>query len=343
MRVEITKKPKSVVFIKGSILAEDFDAHIQSVTRKFVEDAELPGFRKGKAPERMVVEKIGEAHLLEEAAEEALQKAYSGILQEHTLDAIGRPQIRITKLARGNALEFEVETAVLPEVTLPDYKEIAKTINAVPMETITVTDEEVQKTIEWLQKSRLPQEPNQKTEATSLPPLTDEFAESLGNFKTVEELKNAIRENMTLEKRQKARDKRRGEILESMSEKASVETPDILVDTEKRNMMLELKSGVESMGMEWNTYLTHIKKTEDNMLTDLQKDAERKALHSLVLRSIAEKEHIEPTSDECNAWAYQYLMSRPENEKNDLDPARVAEYAYGVLKNQKVFEFLETC
>ncbi len=344
MQIEITKKPKSVVFIKGSLPAEDFDAHIKHVTDHFVSEAELPGFRKGKAPEKMVAEKIGEAALLEEAAEEALKKEYPAILKEHTIDAIGQPQIRITKLARGNALEFEAEISVLPAVPVPDYKKLTKIINEKPAEDVSVSNEEIQKSIEWLQSSyaKASEDKSVNKRLTELPPLTDEFAQSLGNFKTVADLQTAIRENMLFEKKEKAREKRRMELLNSIAEKTTVEIPDILIDAEKQKMLAEIKSGVTSMGMEWAAYLDHIKKTEDDLVKDLQKDAERRAHHSLVLREIAEQEHIDPTTDECNAWAYQYLMARPEHEKKDIDPQRVAEYAYGVIRNQKVFEFLES-
>lgn len=337
--MEITKKPKSVVLIKGSLLAEDFDAYIKQVTEKFVADAELPGFRKGKAPEKMVVEKIGESALLEEAAEEALGKTYLAILKKHAIDAIGRPAIRITKLARGNALEFEAETAVLPEITLPDYKEIAKMKNAAPKEEIAVSDEELRQTMDLLRKSRSPSH----TTSEESPELTDEFAQSVGKFKTVDELKNAIRENIKFEKEEKARDKRRGELVDAVREKSILEPPDVLILAEKEKMLTELRRGVESMGMEWSVYISHIKKTEDDLKNEWQKDAQRRVQSALVLREIAAKEHIKPSEDECNAWAYHYLMRLNENEKKDVDLARVSEYAYGVIRNQKAFEFLEQC
>ena len=72
MQTEVTKQPKSSVLVKGSLTAEEFDAYIKEVTKKFVAEAELPGFRKGKAPEKMVAQKIGESAILEEAANEAL-------------------------------------------------------------------------------------------------------------------------------------------------------------------------------------------------------------------------------------------------------------------------------
>lgn len=336
MHIELLKKPKSTVLVKGSLLAEEFNVHIQQVTQHVVAEAELPGFRKGKAPEKMVVEKMGEATLLEEAASEALSKVYPTILKEHHIDAIGRPHIRITKLARGNPLEFEADIAVVPEIMLPNYKDTAKKKNAEPKEEITIPDEELNKTIDWLQKSRAAKN-GQTTE------LTDEFAQSLGAYKTVADLKTAIRENMKFEKEQKAHDKQHMELLDAVCEKSVLEIPDILVVSEKEKMLAELKANTEHMGMTWDTYLSHIKKTEEHMKNEWQIDAEKRVKSALVLREIAKRETIEPSDDELNAWVYNYLASRDESEKQNIDPVRVKEYAYGVLRNIKVFEFLEKC
>src|SRR3989338_9154448 len=337
MQIEVIKKPKSIFVVKGSLSVEEFNAHIQHVTWRFVEEAELPGFRKGKAPEKMVIEKIGETALLEEAANDALRAVYPTILKENTIDAIGRPQIRITKLARGNPLEFEAEIATLPEITLADYKDIAAKKNAEPKEEIMVPDEELHKTIDWLRKSR-----SKKTDPEQLPELTDEFAQSLGAYKTVEELKNAIRENMKFDKEQKANDKRRMELLEAISEASSMEIPDILVESEKDKIAAELKNGIERMGMQWDTYLTHIKKKEEELRTEWQEDAQKRVRNALALKEIAKRESIEPSDDELNAWAYQYMAQMDEAEKKGLDIERVKDYAYGVIQNQKVLEYLES-
>jgi len=67
--------------------------------------------------------------ILEEMAELALSKIYPEIIIKEKIDAIGRPEISITKLAKDNPLEFKIITSVLPEVKLGDYKKIAKEIN----------------------------------------------------------------------------------------------------------------------------------------------------------------------------------------------------------------------
>ena len=56
----------------------------------------------------------------------ALSEYYPKILEENKIDAISRPEISITKLARKNPLGFKIKTATMPEMKLPDYKQIAK-------------------------------------------------------------------------------------------------------------------------------------------------------------------------------------------------------------------------
>jgi len=88
-------------------------------------------------------------------------------------------------------------------------------------------------------------------------------------------------------------------------------------------------------------YLTHIKKKEEELRNEWQSDAEKRVRSAMVLREIAKNESIEPTEDELNAWAYQYLAQTEESEKKNLDLERVKDYAYGVIRNKKVLEFLE--
>ncbi len=97
--------------------------------------------------------------ILEEMAEQAIQKIYPSILEEHKIDAIGRPQIAITKIAKGSDLEFKIHTAVLPEMDLPDYKKLAQTQNKKEEfnKEIVVDEKEVDKTILELRRMRAEQ------------------------------------------------------------------------------------------------------------------------------------------------------------------------------------------
>src|SRR3989338_3577779 len=128
MRVKVNKLPKSEVEIEGELPVEIFESYFAPALKKLGGDLEVPGFRKGKAPENILLANLGEMKILEEMAALAFGEHYPKILEENKIEAIGRPEIAITKLARNNPLGFKIKTAVLPEVKLPDYKKIAKRV-----------------------------------------------------------------------------------------------------------------------------------------------------------------------------------------------------------------------
>ena len=124
----------------GEIAAEVFDGYRKHALEHVGGNLEIPGFRKGKAPESIIEKNVPEMAILEEMANHAIMDIYPKLLGEHKVEAIGSPMVQITKIARGNPLGFVIKTAVMPEVTLPDYKKIAKAENK--NESTDVTDEE---------------------------------------------------------------------------------------------------------------------------------------------------------------------------------------------------------
>ena len=123
--IKLNLLPEREIEIVGTITAEKMGFMRQKALKRMAETLEVDGFRKGNVPEAIVAQKVGQMRLLEAAAEIALSEEYPNILEEHKIDAIGRPEISITKIGQGSAMEFKVKTALLPEVKLTDYKKIA--------------------------------------------------------------------------------------------------------------------------------------------------------------------------------------------------------------------------
>jgi len=157
--INIKKLPKSEIEIEGEIEKDIFESYFDKAIKKIGEKIELPGFRKGKIPEKVLLSHVKEIQILEEMAELALSEHYPKIIEKETIEAIGRLDIAITKLARNNPLGFKIKVAVLPEIKLGDYKKIAKKIlsEIKPEEkNITVSDEDLENTINDIRKSRAP-------------------------------------------------------------------------------------------------------------------------------------------------------------------------------------------
>ena len=155
--LEIKLLPNSEVEVIGEISAEIFMSGRNAAVKEFSEKVEMDGFRKGKIPEDVMIKKLGMDIVLEKMAVIALEKEYPKIIKEYKIKAIGRPEITLTKVAENNPLGFKIKTSILPDITLPDYKKIARKVSALSAETlagVAATDEDVNKTIESLRKSK---------------------------------------------------------------------------------------------------------------------------------------------------------------------------------------------
>jgi FKBP-type peptidyl-prolyl cis-trans isomerase (trigger factor) len=100
------------------------------VIEGYVKSAELPGFRQGKAPKKLVEEKIDKDHLREDTLKKLLPEAYVEAVKEHNLRPILNPKIHVQKLENDKDWEFTAFTAEAPEITLGDYKDAVKKVTA---------------------------------------------------------------------------------------------------------------------------------------------------------------------------------------------------------------------
>lgn len=151
---EVTKEAGSQVKISGEIPFAELEKERSAAIKTLGKNVKVDGFREGHVPENLLVERIGEMGILGEMAERALAKVYPVVLKENKIDAIGYPQIQITKIAADNPLGFTATVAVVPEITLPDYKTIASEQNK-DSESVEVTDEDVEKQIKDIQRQKI--------------------------------------------------------------------------------------------------------------------------------------------------------------------------------------------
>jgi len=138
---KVTKEENSQVKIEGEIPFETLEKHRAKAIKNYGKDMEIDGFRKGHVPDAEVVKRVGEMGILSEMAERAIAEAYPEACKHHKVDAIGYPQLQITKIAEGNPLGFTATVAVMPDITLPDYNMIAAEVNKDKASTEVTTEE----------------------------------------------------------------------------------------------------------------------------------------------------------------------------------------------------------
>lgn len=151
MEVKQKKLANSQIELEFEITAEEFKEHIQHALEHLKQHVKVDGFREGKAPASMVEDKIKPEALLMEAGDHAVQHVYLDYIKESKLEPVGQPEVSILKIAQGSPFAFKAVITVLPEVELPDYKVIAKVVKG---KEITVTEEEILDSINYMQKTR---------------------------------------------------------------------------------------------------------------------------------------------------------------------------------------------
>ena len=138
MSLQVEKMEKNMAKLTIEVAAEDLEKAMQNAYQKAKGRISIPGFRKGKAPRKMIEQMYGKGVFLEDAVNALIPEHYSKALAECDLEIVSQPTIDITQAEPGKALIFTAEVATKPEVTLGDYKGVE-----VPKTEINVTDEDV--------------------------------------------------------------------------------------------------------------------------------------------------------------------------------------------------------
>ena len=138
MSLQVEKLEKNMAKLTIEVSAEDLDKAMEKAYQKQKSRISLPGFRKGKAPRKMIESMYGKGVFMEDAVNSLVPQEYSKAIADCDLEIVSQPEINVTQMEPGKALIFTADVATKPEVTLGDYKGVE-----VPKTEIAVTDEEV--------------------------------------------------------------------------------------------------------------------------------------------------------------------------------------------------------
>lgn len=371
----VTKEAGSQVKIVGEIPFAELENERKAAIKALGAGVELDGFRKGNVPEAMLVKHIGEMAILGEMAERTISHMYPHIIEAHDIDPIGHPKIEITKLAKDNPLGLTMTVATMPEVKLPDYKKLASGINK-EKASKEVTDEEVEKQINEILRQKMaydriqdkarknadktPIDAEEKAGAKEgettpeevvetekdfsklpLPELTDELVKGLGQpgqFTDVADFKTKIREHLTIQKAQDVEANHRAKLTDTIIAGSTIELPEILIESELHQMFAQMNEDLGRSNLKMDDYLSHIKKTKEDLKKDWTPAAEKRAKLQLILNEIAKKDKIIADAELVKKQVEEILK-----QYKDADPHRVATYVSSVLTNNAVMKMLEEC
>lgn len=309
------------------------------------EQVKIDGFRPGHVPEKVLLEKVGEYSVTEEAVRTYIDSAFSDIIVESKQIPVNQPQIVITKLAVGEDAELKITFATPPVIDMGDYKKIAKKHNKEKVsEAEKATEEEIDAMLLDLRKTvahndyHTNHDDHGHTHGEIEPvALDDDFAKKVGPFTTVAEVRDAAIKNIEETKQQKSLEKFRVGMIDEIIADTKVEYPPFFLTTELNIMIEELKNDLARMNIAFPMYLEEIKKTEEQLRDERKEIADKRVKTQLILSKISVLEDMKPDETLVSSQVADILKMHPTAEKEN-----VRAFVERFEMNQLVWKYLES-
>ena len=410
---------KNELKLTFTVEAAKFDEAIMKVFKQSAKYFNIPGFRKGKAPYKIVERYYGANIFYEDAFNELVPEVYDEEIKANKIDAVSKPHIDVVQMEKGKDLIFTAIVATRPEVKLGKYKgiEIKKVEYKVEDKDIehelghmaehnsrmvTVEDRPVKDgdstTIDFEGfvdgkafeggkaegqqlvigsntfipgfedqiigmkigeekdiQVKFPEEYFSKDlagkDATfhvklhaisvkEMPKLDDEFAKDVSEFDTLAELKADIKEKLEKENKDKAKAEMENAAIDAVIANTKLEVPEGMIDLEIDDMVENINQRLQYQGMNIETYLKMLGKTESQLREEFKPDAKKNVETRLILNQIVEDEKLKADEDYINGeltkMAEQYKRDLEELKKNE----NLVEYLDKASKNEQAVKFL---
>ena len=126
MKTESEKLSPTRVKLTVEVPFDELKPAVEAATKKIADQVQIPGFRKGKVPSKLVEQRFGRPAIMQEAVNDALPDFYQQAAAEAELKPVGRPEVEVTEIpgldgTEDGELRFTVEQDVRPEIALPDF------------------------------------------------------------------------------------------------------------------------------------------------------------------------------------------------------------------------------
>lgn len=346
--VQVTRDESAwEVELKAELPAETVQKYRASALKGIQRDAQLDGFRKGKAPEDAIVRVYGEGAIMRAAAEEAIQHELPELFAKQDFVIVDTPRVTTGEPEAGKPLAFSARAALAPDITLADYKKISEKHKGQEEDT-TVSDEEHTEALTHLRRERLridkvesgtePQkasEESRSAELKDLPELDDAFVQSLG-YPDAATFSVAVRTNLGNEKKMRSQEKKRTAIIDELVAGSTIRYPRALLEYELDDMEARMQEDLSRIGQTFESYLAQIKKTREEIRETWKEGADKRAKVRLILGKIAQEEKIEPEHKDVE---HELTHAREHYPQANVQALR--SHIVHMMRNELVLRYLE--
>ncbi len=373
--------------------AEQFEEAVQKAYLKMRKNVTVPGFRKGKAPRKMMEKMYGEGVFYEEAVDYLLNHTYADAVDESGIEPVDRPEIEVKQIGNGESFIYTATVTVKPEVTLGEYKGVS----AEKVE-YTVSDEDVNTEIQNMRERAarfvdITDKPVEEGNVAIIdfegfvdgkafeggkgenynltigsgqfipgfeeqligknledafdvnvtfpedyhaqelagkeavfkvkingikvkeyPELDDEFAKDVSEFDTLAELKQATKDRLEENAKNRTLREQADKVLDVVTDNATVDIPEVMVTNKVKEYEQDMRYRISSQmpGITFEQYLEYTGSTLDDFRESMKDRAWKDVKTSLVLEQVAKEEKVEVTDTdiegEMEKLAKQYSM-----------------------------------
>lgn len=274
MKTEIKKIDKHKTKISVEVGPEVVSKKLEDVYSRIAKDAQVPGFRKGKAP-RDVLEKHYQGLASEQLIKELVPESYGEAVEKESLAVLNYPQISEVKLEDGK-LSFNALVEIKPEIIFKkDYKGIK-----IEYKRVLVSEEDLRRRLDSLKESR-------KSEK-----LDDDFARGLA-YPSLEDLKQALNKQIFLEQENRQQVRIEESIVNFLIDNTSFDIPQSLVRQQLNELVERQKIDLVLKGVPKEK----VEEQDSSLRKNLEPQAEKQIQVYLILEAIAKKEKISPDKE----------------------------------------------
>src|SRR5919197_4113727 len=396
MRTSVTELGDSRVRVDVGIEPDTVERRVERAARQLAGDMRVPGFRKGKVPAQLVIQRVGREAVLEQALRDSLPEWYERALLDTGITPVGEPELNVPSLpGAGEELSFSIEVAVRPAAKLGEYQglEVGRGEVEVPEEAVQAELDRLREGFASLNPVDRPAatgdlvvidysgtvggEPFEGSEATDLmvelgaesllpefdralvgatagdqvtvdvqfppdhrpeslagkqasfavtvkevrekklPELNDEFAAEASEFETLAELRDELRGRIAAALESRIEAEFREAAVDAAAGAAQIDLPRELIHARAHEMWERLARTLSARGASAEAYLRMQGKTREQVVTELESDAERALRREATLAAVADAEGIDVSDEE--------LLEALQQGQEDEAPERLLE------------------
>ena len=270
MKVEVKKIDATCRELKFEVPKERVSKKMEEVYQEIGKTATIKGFRPGKAPRHLLETHHGKL-AKEETLKQLIPEIYQEGLEREKINPMDLPEIHDVSFKDG-IIAFSAKLDVRPEVKIKNYKGIA-----VQRKPSTVSEEDVNKTLEFIKKGQGNKEVS----------LDDAFARGLG-YPSLEDFKSSLRRQMEMDRDRHNRLDVENQVVEYLIKETALPLPQSVVNRQLEHRLEETQKRFQAQGMKDED----IQKKEDEMRKNLRPVAEKDLKVYLIMEHIAKQENI---------------------------------------------------